>query len=226
MGVFTLSSSAAFNLWVGLEETSNQSLVDGIAGDEYRAFLTSGETFQERQGVLWGKIRCKIDREGVVVILGDQVPKQYLRLFDRETFLTDQLPGGVIFERGHGYRQRPAWLTEGLRGLSYALYALLLVAGCLGWVVSEPKRTPWLRGVALFVLFNLGLFLLLHVKSRFRIQLLPWMALYAAMGWVWLRQVMGEQGADSPRWSDLPRWRRWVGTLGGLLALGLAFGPY
>lgn len=226
VGAFTLSSSAAFNLWIGLEETSNQSLVGGIGGPEYRTFLASGETFQERQAVLWGKIRRKVEQEGMGSTLAGQVPKQYLRLFDQETFFTDQLPpDGVIFQRGRGYRQRPGWLTDGLRGLSYGLYALLLVSGFFGWVVSDPSRHPWLRGVVLFVLFNLGLFLLLHVKSRFRIQLLPWMVLYGVVGLVWLRQALGES-ADRPRWSDLPRWRCWVGGVGTLLALSLAFGPF
>ena len=198
VGVFTLSDSVAFNLWVGLEETSRKSFVGEVAGVEYRTFLDSGTSFAERQAVLWSKIRRRVQERKVLDLVKAQLGRQYFRVFDKDSFFTDQLPGGVVAnqKKGWGYRSASPLLVTLLRNTSYFLYTGILLLACLGMAVCVPTRRPWLWAVAGFLAYNLLLFLALHVKSRYRIQLLPWLFLYATCGISWLRQRLG--GGELP----------------------------
>lgn len=224
VGVWTLSDSVAFNLWVGLEDVSNKSFVDGVAGREYRTFLESGATFEERQAVLWDKIQGKVDDIGWSGFLGRQFPKQYHRLFDRDSYFTDQLPGGVIAQRGQGYRSPPPIVARLARTTSHGLYLGLLLLACVGVAVSAPSRRPWLYAVLAFLGYNLLLFLFLHVKSRYRIQLMPWCFLYATLGatWCWRRMRGVELPAVLRLSATDPRWLT-IGRAGGGLLGMLAF---
>ena len=230
VGVFVLSDSVAFNLWVGLEDTSDRSFVDPVAGREYRAFLASGEDFRGRQAVLWQKIRDKVAEEGIVSLMGGQLRRQARRLWHRDTYFSDQLPGGALADRGRGYTAAAPWMAALGRSLSYGLYSLILVLAILGWTVSVPSRRPWLWVVAGFLAYNLVLFLALHVKSRYRIQMMPWLILYATCGWTWCRcRLAGWALPDvlrPPRgrpWS--PLWCWGVGAVATLTVLYLAWLP-
>ena len=107
-----------------------------------------------------------------------------------------------------------------LRALSYGLYALTLVGAAVGLAVVPLRDRRWLQVALAFVVFNLGLFLFLHVKSRYRIQFLPVLFVYAGCAVAWLAARLG--------WAPLEEgWRRnvpvWAWGLAGLL-LFLAFG--
>lgn len=228
VGVFTLSNSVAFNLWVGLEDTSHKSFVNGVAGREYRAFQQSGAHFEERQEVLWTKIRHKVRAEGWFDLLQAQLGRQYFRLFDKDTYFTDQLAGGVIADRGQGYASTSRLNTSWVRTSSYILYAGILVFACLGMTVSVPSRRPWLWAVGAFLIYNLAIFLALHVKSRYRFQMMPWMILYATCGLSWVgRRLAGLELPAVLRSADedipLVSWRSGLCAVGMLTVLYLAF---
>ena len=84
-----------------------------------------------------------------------------------------------------------------------------------------PRRHHWLWLVLGFVAYNLAIFLLLHVKSRYRVQFLPFLFLYAAVALQWTLQRLGLI-AGKPVESSAPRWL--LAAAGSALALYLAFG--
>ncbi|MEM7482164.1 MAG: hypothetical protein AAF481_13390 [Acidobacteriota bacterium] len=193
-GRFAVASSAAFNLWVGLNEGAADSGEDAsgavsLVVREARTYRASAATAAERDRILWRKIRSFVRQRGLATVLRDQVSSQYGRLFAPGSFLTDQLPGGAIAELGAGYRQTPAGLAWILRFVSWGMYLALLVGaavGLVGWLWKGrglslvQRRWWWVLG--LFLVYNLGLFLVLHVKTRYRIQMLPALVFFAALG--------------------------------------------
>ena len=180
-GVYAVADSSRFNLWVGLKDRSRKSLVDEIVGDEYGRYRASGATLQARNVLLGEQIAAFVRARGILAVLGDQLGKQYFRLFDKDSFFTAQLPGGAIAAYGFGYASTPKPLALALRTWSYVLYALVLVAAGVGLVGLGLRRPPWLWVGLWFVLGNLLLFLGLHVKSRYRVQFLPFLDLYAGL---------------------------------------------
>lgn len=214
---FRLADSSRFNLWVGLNDTSRRNLVGEIVGHKYDLYRKSAPTFPERNAILDLKIRRLVTREGVPTLALRQLTRQPFRLFDRESFFTDQLPGGAIVAEGHGYRNAPAWLAAPVRAAGIAVYVAILLAAVLG---IARGRVPWAPAAAgfrpvllLFLGYNLLLFLALHAKTRYRIQMMPVLDLFAAFGIAGLWE-----GAKLSR-------RATVGALAGaLLLLGLVFG--
>jgi len=180
-----VADSSRFNLWVGLNDRSRKDLVDEVVGREYQKYLRSGETFRERARVLDGQVDALVRERGVLPILRVQLSRQYFRLLDKDSFVTDQLPGGAIARQGYGYRGTPAVLAALLRAWSYGLYALVLVAATLGVAVDPPRGRAWRWVLLSFVAYNLAAFLVLHVKSRYRIAFLPVLDLQAGALAAW-----------------------------------------
>jgi hypothetical protein len=217
-GVYAVADSSRFNLWVGLNDRSRKSLVDEIVGDEYQRYRASGATLRARNERLTEQIATFVRERGLLTIVKDQISKQYFRLFDKDSFLTAQLPGGAISAYGFGYVDTPSMLTLTLRAWSYALYALVLVAAAIGVVRLGLRGRPWLWVALLFVAGNLLLFLGLHVKSRYRLQFLPFLDLYAGFALAQLSVLAVSRGAKVP---ELRAGRAWTGGL--LLAALLLF---
>ena len=211
-----IADSSRFNLWVGLNDRSRKDLVDEVVGREYERYVRSGQTFGERARVLDDKIRALVQERGVPATVGAQLSRQYFRLFDKESFVTDQLPGGAISQQGYGYRGTPGPLAALLRAWSYALYALVLLAAALGLAVDTPRGRAWRWVLLAFVVYNLAVFLWLHVKSRYRLAFLPVLDLQAGAFAAWCAA-----GPARPRVPPLA-----LGAAGVLaaLALFLAFG--
>jgi hypothetical protein len=207
------ASSARFNLWVGLNDTSRRSFEESIVYAEYQAYEASAATPAERDAILDAKLRALVAADGWPAILGRQLGKQYFRLFDKDTFFTDQLPGGALQGPQRGYRGDPGGLTTLLRWLDYTLYAALLALAAYGLAACRPAGSRWLQLVLAFLAYNLALFLLLHVKSRYRLQLTPFLLLFAAYG---LDSLLAG-AALAPA-------RRWAAAGGAALLLFLAFG--
>jgi 4-amino-4-deoxy-L-arabinose transferase-like glycosyltransferase len=184
-----VGDSARFNLWVGLNDTSRRNLVGEIVGEEYARYRQSASTLPERNRILGEKIGALVETKGMGPLFAAQLGRQPFRLFDKDSFFTDQLPGGALAAQGYGYRGVPPALATALRLWSYALYAAVLAAAGLGmallWVDRRRRGDPWLRGALLFLAYNLALFVFLHVKTRYRVQLLPGLDLYAAVAWAW-----------------------------------------
>ncbi len=179
-----LADSSRFNLWVGLNDRSRKDLVDEVVGREYQDYFRSGETAAARTEVLDAKIRGLVRERGWPALLWAQLRRQYFRLLDKDSFLTDQLPGGAIARQGYGYRDTPPALAAALRGWSYALYAAVLLAAALG-LAAAPPRTSWHRVMLAFLAYNAAVFLFLHVKSRYRIAFLPVLYLQAGAFAAW-----------------------------------------
>jgi dolichyl-phosphate-mannose-protein mannosyltransferase len=217
-GAPLLADSSRFNLWVGLNDRSRKDMIDEVVGDEYQRYLKSGQTAAERAQVLDARIRGLVRDRGLSALLRAQLERQYFRLLDKDSFLTDQLPGGAIARLGYGYRGTPPAVAALLRGWSYALYAAVLVAAALGLAVAPP-RTAWHRVLVAFLAYNAAVFLLLHVKSRYRVAFLPVLYLQAGAFVGWCLAGRGSRAAPSrAAWA--------AAGAGAALALVLAFaGP-
>jgi 4-amino-4-deoxy-L-arabinose transferase-like glycosyltransferase len=219
-GSWVVSDSSRFNLWLGLNDVSRRSLESDIAGEEYRRYLASAPDFRGRNDVLEGKIASLVGERGVPEVLRAQLGRQYFRLLDAETYLTEQLHGGFLHQTACGYGPVAASLAAPVRLYAYGFHAMLLVA--LALAVALPvdwRERGWLRVVLAFLAYNLLVFLLLHVKSRYRLQLVPFLDLLAGAGlaaaWARLRR------ADTPRVSGL---RIAAAAALAALLLFLAFG--
>lgn len=185
---WVIADSSRFNLWVGLNDTSRRNLVGEIVGDEYARYQASAAMLPERNRILSAKIHALVEERGWPALLAAQLERQPFRLFDKDSFFTDQLPGGAISALGFGYRDVPPALAAVLRGGCYLFYgAVLALAGwglflvnCCGCGRGRDAG-PWWRVLLAFLAGNLLLFLFFHVKTRYRVQILPVLDLYAAV---------------------------------------------
>jgi hypothetical protein len=217
-GTASVADSSLFNAWVGLNDRARRSFVDEIVGDELHVYLQGAPDPSAREAVLRTKIARLVAERGVWPLLRAQLGRQYFRLFHHDSFFTEQLPGGGITAQGYGYVTPPAWLAAVLLTWGAALYGCVLVAAALALATRlEPGvQRAWLAVAILFVAYNLALFLVLHVMSRYRVQFLPVLDLLAGatVAWLW---------GSRPRTGSRPA--AWI-ACGGLAAalLFLAFG--
>ncbi|MEL7058790.1 MAG: hypothetical protein AAGN46_02065 [Acidobacteriota bacterium] len=231
-GRWVIADSSTFNLWLGLTDTSRRNLRDGRAWEEFKAYRDSAPSAVERDRLLRARIREEVARRGALDVLAAQIGRQGFRFFDKDSYLTDQLPGGALGGLGEGYPATPQPVALGVRAVSYLAYAALLGLAALGlvgtrtsWrrrendILDEDRGArqpinPWPWLALALVAFQIGLFLFLHVKTRYRVQLMPFLWIYAGLAaerWI-------EQGRPASNG------RLVIGLVvgGGLLAL--AFG--
>jgi 4-amino-4-deoxy-L-arabinose transferase-like glycosyltransferase len=222
-GRLMIADSSAFNLWVGLNDRSRTDFEIDVVTGLYREYTASAESFVERDRILREKIRGYLDTHSWTGIVRSHLGRQYFRLFDRDCYLTNQLPGGAAVERySAGYLRANPTVSKAVRATSYLLYGLLLVLAPLGLALWRFRDRRWLTVLLLFVLYNLAIFFWLHVKSRYRIQLLPVAFLGAGCAVAWLdARLEGKPvAAGGARW-------RWLAAIvaAGLLEV-LAFGCF
>ncbi len=179
LGVPMVADSSLFNLWVGLNSEGFRGLEDNSSWLEYRAYRKSGKTFTERNSVLREKLRHFWSQESLATVLAQQLRRQPFRLWDRESYLTAQLPGGPLHGPNRGYRGKEGTYGKVLRWGSFLAYALLLATAAAGMVRFSPWRYPWLWLLLAFGAYNLLLFTFLQVNTRYRIQLLPVLFIYS-----------------------------------------------
>ena len=218
-GRWMVADSAAFNLWVGLNDRGRRNFEDDVVTGAYEDYAASSPRFQERNRILKEKSRRFFSEHGVAEVVAGQASRQYFRLLDKDSYLSDQLPGGVAVERfGVGYIRAPRALASATRSSSYLIYGLLLATAPVGLLVWRGWDRRWFRTLVLFLLYNLAIFFWLHVKSRYRIQLLP--VLFMGSG-VAVAFVLSE---DHPK--RLSKWQLVVGAAIAILVEFLAFaGP-
>lgn len=218
-GRLMLANSARFGLWVSLNEVSRHEFRDSAVVAEYPRYMQSARSIDRREEIVYDKIVQTLGERGLWSSLRRQLGIQYFRLFGRDSFLTLQLEGGAVWQRGDGYRAGNSIAAQVIRWLSYAVWAAILAMAAWGVAVFpyRGRRSGW--WVLGFLLIQCGLFLVLHVKTRYRIQMLPGLFFFAAYGAGWWRAR--RSGTDQPRASR----RQWVSglTLCTLL-LYLAFG--
>ncbi len=213
-GSFVVADSTRFNTWVGLNDRSRRNLVDEIVGDEYGRWLASGSSLKQRNAASESRIRELVAHRGLPAILAGQLGKQYFRLFDKDSFLTDQLPGGAIAARGYGYVGPPRAIASGLRGIAVAAGICILVTAAAGLVLAPRPLGMPMRLLGLFLAYNLALLLVLHVKTRYRVQLTPALLAFAAPLW----------SAPLAVFRSAALWRRVAAVAAAVLALFLAVG--
>jgi 4-amino-4-deoxy-L-arabinose transferase-like glycosyltransferase len=194
-GAYFLGDSAAFNVLVGLRDTERRNFVNDAVGVEFARYVDSAPAHAERVDLLWQQTHAFVDDRGLSAVLIAQLRRQYFRLFDRESFFTDQLPGGILFAQGRGYRDVPSWL-----GTTWRVFATILYAGVL---ITAPFGAARLfrlaRGPAILALtyvgYVLAISLVVHVKTRYRVQLLPVFYLSSAL----ILAIPGSLPAGVPR---------------------------
>ena len=214
-----LANSARFDVWVGLNEVSREEFRESVLVEEYARYLQSARSTERREGIVYDKIVQMLRERGPWSSLRRQLGIQYFRLFGRDSFLTGQLEGGAVWQRGDGYRAGDSIAARVIRWLSYALWAAILAMVAWGVAIFPYRGRTSGWWVLAFLLIQCGLFLVLHVKSRYRIQMLPGLFFFAAYGVGWWRNR--RSGIDQPPASR----RQWASavTLCALL-LYLAFG--
>jgi len=184
---FMVADSSVFNLWVGLNDVETQDFRNDIAPHEFIRYRKAAPDFATRNEIYRQKIKGLVRDRGLAKTLGNQLAKQYFRLFDHDSFFTTQLPGGPR----SSYKFREGAVSSGLRLYSHAFHALLLAAGAVGLARLRVLRLDWPQFLALLLLFNLALFLFVHVKTRYLMQLVPVFAFFGATalhaGWCRIR---------------------------------------
>ncbi len=169
-----IANSAAFNIWVGLNDIGRESFRHDVVWPEYQSWAASAGTYAERDRILKSRILEFVRDRGWFTVLKNQVSKQYFRLFHAGCYLTDQLiGGGAQRQSGAGYVGVGPVVSRVVKVTTLAAILLLLAAAPAGLVLGGCRSNPWVRTLVLFLVFNLVLFLLLHVKTRYRIQMLP-----------------------------------------------------
>ncbi len=185
-GSAMIADSSAFNLWVGLNDRGMKSFEDPVVAVAYREYLSWDGTFAERNARLHRQSLELIRERGVGPVVWSQFRRQYRRLFDKDCYLTELLPGGAGEDEGAGFTSLGSTEATLIRFWTYGAYALLLLTAPLGFLVWPFPRSRWPRLLLLFLAYNLALFLFLHVKSRYRVQILPVFFLGSAGAVAWL----------------------------------------
>lgn len=177
-GQFIIADSSMFNLWVGLTDVALSDGDRGRMGEEMGQFLQSGDDWRSRSRAYREKIIALVQHQGVRTILTQQLRRQYFRLFHYQSFFTTQLPGGPRV----AYQLPEGSLTQGIRLYSYGFHAVVLATSVLGlcFLRWQPPWS-WPHGFALFIAYNLGLFLFIHVKTRYMIQFLPMLMFFSGV---------------------------------------------
>jgi hypothetical protein len=186
LGRLMIADSAGFNLWVGLNDRGTKSFEHEFVAQAYREYLESGLPFHEKNKEYRDRSVAMIRERGLGRVVLEQFKRQYFRLFDKDSYLTEQLPGGAAVLQNVGYREVPDWSAGFWKSLSYLQYALLLALAPIGFLLGPLRGRRWPRIMLVFAVYNLGLFLWLHTTSRYRIQMLPIAILGSTGALAWL----------------------------------------
>ncbi|MEM9557972.1 MAG: hypothetical protein AAGC60_27190 [Acidobacteriota bacterium] len=225
-GLWTIADSSSFNLWVGLQDDTRRNHLDDRAWDSLEAYRAVSPDPRVRRDFARSEVAALLEREGWVAVAWRQLSTQYFRLFHRESYLTDQLPSGLLADAGAGYLTAPGPLATAVRLACWGLYALLLVAAAWGLAgqrlrvhpTTDP-RVVWRWVLVAFLVYNLLLFFGLHVKTRYRVPLLPVLMIWAAQA-----LEVSPWHAWAARHDPATRRRLGLGAGFAAVALVLAFG--
>lgn len=173
-----IADSSVYNLWIGLTDRWRSDYVEDMGGATLPEFLASGATPQERNAVYRDKALAFVRERGVFTVFGDQLGRQYFRLFSAKTPLVSQLPGPAC--AGHlSVYSSAGWLTQTLTLWNDAFHALILAAAAFGLACWRRRPDAKLALVALYVTYQLALMLLVHVKARFLFPMMPFFCGFA-----------------------------------------------
>ncbi len=218
-GELSIAGSAVFNAWVGLNDKAQVDYQDSNGGRDHLRFIAAGPDQATRNAVYGKKIGAFLNEQGLASIMARQAGKQYFRLFDVNTFLTTQLPGGPRA----AYTFQAPLLVVLLRIYSAVFQGIILVAGAIGMASLRGRPLSWLHFFLVVILQTLAMFLVLHVTTRYLVQLLPLWIVFAAV--VVYAGMMGVRDRRLPVLAGFvtSRARLVLGIALGLLLLFLSF---
>ena len=183
-GCWMLADSGLLIAWHGLTSANVPAYLDRTMGIDAQEYINSAGRMAERHELYKGKLRRLVEERGVTGLARSQITKQYFRLFTHRSVFTIQLPGGPK----EAYRFGSPVLACLLRAWSYACYGLVLGLGMLGMVLVREERRGWWQLARVFFLYYLAVFLVAHAGPRYRLQLMPFLVIFAAVAvhWLWL----------------------------------------
>jgi len=173
-----IADSSVYNLWIGLTDRWRSDYIGDMGGATLPAFLASAATPSERNALYMDKVRALVAERGPVRVLGDQLGRQYFRLFSAKSPLVSQLPGAACDGHLSVYRTG-ATMTRALTFASEGFHALILAAAAFGIACWRRRPDRTLALLALFAAYQLALMLLVHVKARFLLPMLPFLCGFA-----------------------------------------------
>jgi len=174
LGTPSIANSATFNLWVGLNDVGRESFRNDVVWPEFQRWVASADTHAARDRILRSQIRDFVRERGFASVLVDQLSKQPFRLFNAGCYFTDQLPGGAAqTQAGAGYLGLGPRAGGVLTAVVVCSILGIYVAAVMGLAIGGCRGARWVRVLLLFITYNLVLLLFLHVKTRYRIQMLP-----------------------------------------------------
>lgn len=217
-----IADSSIYNLWVGLTDRSRVDYVDDMGGVTLPEFLASGTTPQERNAVYLRKIEDVVAERGIMRIAADQLNRQYFRLFSAKTPLVSQLPGAACAGYLSVYHTSSA-LTRTLT-LGNDAFHVLMLAGCAFGIACWRRRPGLgLALVAAYLVYQLALMSVLHVKARFLFPMIPFLCAFAGTFYADLQAHIAGMASERLAFKAP---RLIVGALLAALLLVLAFaGP-
>ena len=195
-GRWMVADSSVFNVWVGLHDRGRRDYENSIADQEFGQFEASRATFIERDQLYRHKIQDFVQHTGVFQIGWDQARKQYFRLFHAESFFPSQLPGGPR----QAYQFPQSALTALLRSWAYAMHGVVLGLGVVGLCLLRLRPFGWPQLLVAFIIYNLGVFLFVHVKTRYVIQFLPMLMMFAGVAVERLVQLVRRRRTPCVSW--------------------------
>lgn len=169
-----IADSSVYNLWIGLTDQWRSDYVADMGGATLPAFLASAPTPQQRNALYLDKVRALLAERGLVAILGAQLQRQYFRLFSAKTPLLSQLPGPACSGHLSVYHSAP-WLTRTLAWSNNLFHALILLAAAFGITCWRWRAQRTMLLIVLLCGYQLALLLLIHVKARFLLPMLPFL---------------------------------------------------
>ncbi|MEO8010146.1 MAG: glycosyltransferase family 39 protein, partial [Dokdonella sp.] len=215
-----IADSSIYNLHVGLRDTSRSDYIDEAGGPALKAFIDSAATPSKRNAIYLDKVRATVAGRGIVEVVGERLGIQYFRLFNAKTLLVSQLPGPACAGRLGAYAATP--LTPWLVGASHLGHAATLVLAAFAIALWRRWREPLALIVAALLLYQLALYLGLHVMQRYLFQMLPFLCAFAGSTMVLLLQPRNEADALAVTPKRLA-----VGSMLAATLLALAFlGPW
>ncbi|MEO7200954.1 MAG: hypothetical protein ABIY56_12170, partial [Dokdonella sp.] len=214
-----IADSSIYNLHVGLNDTSRSDYINEAGGPALAAFIASAPTPAERNAIYRQKIADQVAERGLIRSVLNQLGTQYFRLFNAKSLLVSQFPGAQCAGHMGAYQASPSLPL--LTGLSYSAHALTLLLAAFGIALWRAWRRPlaWFAGV--FFLYQLALYLGLHVMQRYVFQMMPFLCGFGG-------SFLAACGARDDHSTTLVfTWPRLLlGAILATLLLGLAFlGP-
>lgn len=175
-----IADSSAFNLVGGLRDTARSDYVDDSVPKLAHDYFTIAPTPAARNAIYRERAAAIVREQGVIATIGAQLGKQYFRLFNAKTTLLSQLPGPACAGHTGSYRAVPALLAQAVAAASDTLHLASLVGFALALAYWRRWREPLVLWSALFFGYQLALYLLLHVKARFLLPMMPLICAFAA----------------------------------------------